>query len=301
MSPPTRSEHKTKPEGVESASPGPSWDALHAIAEGQQGVFSAEQAAEAGFSSQLLNKHLHSGNVERVRRGIYRLARFPAAQRTQEDLVVAWLWSGQAGVLSHETALQLHELSDALPAHIHLTVPTSWAARRVTPPELVQLAYADLEPSERTWVGSVPVTTPGRSIVDVAAAHGDASVIDAAIRQSLRRNLASLPELAPAVAYLARGAGPPGPGRVRPEAVADLGGSWLTDAVSGTCKAPPPSDWRVAVDQLARRHGARLRAAEYYPESRTLFLELAWPVSARGTKPDWSEIRADAARAFQWE
>ncbi len=292
----TQSGHKTKPEGVESESPGPSWDALHATAEAQQGVFTSEQAAEAGFSSQLLNKHLHSGNLERVRRGIYRLARFPAAQRTQEDLVVAWLWSGQAGVLSHETALQLHELSDALPAHIHLTVPTSWAARRVTPPELVQLAYADLEPSERTWVGWVPVTTPGRSIVDVAAAHGDASVIDAAIRQALRRNLASLPELAPAVAYLARGTG-----RVRPEAVVDLGCTWLMDAVSGTCKAPPPSDWRVAAAELARRHGARLRAAEYYPESRTLFLELAWPASARSTKPDWSEIRADAARVFRWD
>ena len=62
----TQSGHKTKPEGVESESPGPSWDALHATAEAQQGVFTSEQAAEAGFSSQLLNKHLHSGNLERV-------------------------------------------------------------------------------------------------------------------------------------------------------------------------------------------------------------------------------------------
>lgn len=301
MSPTTSGSHKTKPKGADSGPSGPSWDALHAVAESQQGVFTAEQAAEAGFSSQLLNKHLHSGNLERVRRGIYRLSRFPAAQRAQEDLVVAWLWSGQAGVLSHETALQLHELSDALPAHIHLTLPASWASRRVQAPELVQLYYADLGPSERTWVGSVPVTTPGRTIVDVATAHGDATVIDAAIRQVLRRDLASLPDLAPAVAYLAGGAGPPGPGRVRPEAVADLDGTWLTDAVSGTCAAPPPPDWRVAAEHLARRHGARLRAAEFFPQTRTLFLELAWPISARDTKPEWSVIREDAARVFGWQ
>jgi len=187
----------------------PSWDELHAIAESQQGLFSAEQAHEAGFSNQLINKHRHSGRLERVHRGIYRIARFPAACRTQEDLIVAWLWSGQAGVLSHETALQLHELSDVFPSRIHLTVPASWTARRVKPPKRVQLAFADLESFESTWVGSVPVTTPGRSILDVASAHGDASVIDAAIRQAIHRNLASIPELSPAVGYLARLAGLP--------------------------------------------------------------------------------------------
>ena len=61
------------------------------------------------------------------------------------------------------------------------------------------------------------------TIVDVAAAHGDASVIDTAIRQALRRNLATLPELASAVGYLAGSGRPHDPGRVRPEAVADLG------------------------------------------------------------------------------
>jgi transposase-like protein len=296
MPPPNRNPHRTKPEGADRA---PSWDALHAVAESQQGVFTAEQAAEAGFSSQLLNKHLHSGNLERARRGIYRLARFPAAQRVQEDLVVAWLWSGREGVLSHETALQLHELSDALPAHIHLTVPASWSSRRVQAPELVRLYHADLSPSERAWVGSVPVTTPGRTIVDVAAAHGDAALIDAAIRQALRRNLASLPELAPAVAYLAGGAGPPGPGRVRPEAVADLDGRWLTEALSGTCAARPPPDWRVEAEHLARRHGARLRAAELYPDTGTLFLELVWPLSSH-PRPEGRAIREDAARVFGW-
>ncbi|HEY0713455.1 MAG TPA: hypothetical protein VGF45_12330 [Polyangia bacterium] len=34
-----------------------------------------------------------------------------------EELVTAWLWSDRAAVLSHQTALALHGLSDILPAH----------------------------------------------------------------------------------------------------------------------------------------------------------------------------------------
>jgi predicted transcriptional regulator of viral defense system len=35
-----------------------------------------------------------------------------------EELVTAWLWSERAGVMSHQTALSLHGLSDVLPAQI---------------------------------------------------------------------------------------------------------------------------------------------------------------------------------------
>lgn len=292
------STHETKPEGEERAPAGPSWDELHAIAETQQGVFSAEQAAEAGFSSQLLNKHLHGGTLERVQRGIYRLVRFPSAERAREELVVAWLWSGRVGVFSHETALRLHGLSDAFPARLHLTVPAAWQKRRVRPPEIVSLAWADLDPSDIGWVGSVPVTTPGRSIVDVAAAHGDASLVDAAIRQALRRDLASLPELAPAVVWLAGANAFDSP---RPEELTERDGTWLVQVVSGVPAAPLGSDWRVAAEGLAQRHGARLHAARFSRESRRLSLELAWPVDGGPGAPARSVVRADAAKVFGWQ
>lgn len=55
--------------------------------------------------------YVHIGRVVRVRRGIYRLVHFPAGEH--EELVAAWLWSEPAGVVSHQTALALHGLSDA--------------------------------------------------------------------------------------------------------------------------------------------------------------------------------------------
>ena len=83
-----------------------------------------------------------------MRRGVYRVVHFPAGE--QQALVEVWLWSDRAGVLSHETALALHDLSDLLPAQIHLTLPAAWHARRLRVPDGVVLHYADVDETERT-------------------------------------------------------------------------------------------------------------------------------------------------------
>ncbi len=76
------------------------WDLLFETAETPKRATSPPgQAAEAGFSSQLLLNHIRAGRVTRTRRGIYRLVHFPAGEH--EELVVAWLWSYRAGVVSH--------------------------------------------------------------------------------------------------------------------------------------------------------------------------------------------------------
>src|SRR5664279_5662284 len=102
----------------------PDWNRLFMTAQTQEGLFTTRQAAESGFSPQLLVHHAQSGRVLRVRRGIYRFAQYPAG--TQEDLIAAWLWTELAGVVSHQTALSLHGLSDVLPSQIHLTLPSAW-------------------------------------------------------------------------------------------------------------------------------------------------------------------------------
>jgi predicted transcriptional regulator of viral defense system len=72
----------------------PSWDLLFETASAQEGYFTTRQAAEAGYSSQLLLKHLRAGRVARAQRGIYRLVDFPAGEH--EDLVTAWRVAGSA-------------------------------------------------------------------------------------------------------------------------------------------------------------------------------------------------------------
>jgi predicted transcriptional regulator of viral defense system len=179
---------------VGDTSESPQWDRLYEIAAAQEGLFTTQQAAEAGYSPQLLVHHLHGGRMLRVRRGIYRLVHFPAGDH--EELVTVWLWSERAGVLSHETALGLHGLSDALPARVHLTLPTAWKKRRFRVPEGVVLHHADIKPKERAWVGPVPITSVARTLNDLARTGMSPELLRQAARQALRRGLTTRGELA---------------------------------------------------------------------------------------------------------
>ena len=140
------------------------------------------QAARAGYSPQLLAKYLGNGRVVRVRRGIYRLVHFPASEH--EDLVRLWLWAEQAGVFSHETALALHDLSDVLPAKVHMTTPANWQRRRLRVPAGLVLHYADIPDVERTWLSAVPVTTPTRTLRDCIAANVSPELVRQAVLQA---------------------------------------------------------------------------------------------------------------------
>lgn len=182
----------------------PDWNILYETAASQDGYFTTRQAAQAGYSRPLLARHLGGGRIIRVRRGVYRVVHFPPSDH--EGLVVVWLWSGQAGVFSHETALTLHDLSDALPAKVHLTVPAAWNRRRLKVPAGVVLHCSDTTDEERSWSGSVPVTSPRRTLVDCVTDRVQPDLVEQAHSQALKRGLfaAELPEVQ---AYLSDGGG----------------------------------------------------------------------------------------------
>lgn len=165
----------------------PDWDRLFELAAGQDGLFTTQQAAEFGYSPQLLVHHVQAGRVRRVRRGVYRVVHFPASEH--EDLVVVWLWSERQGVFSHQTALALHGLSDALPSRIHLTLPSAWRRRRFRVPAGVVLHHSDVATSDRSWFGAVPVTAPARTLRDCADETLSPDLLRQATRQAIDRGL----------------------------------------------------------------------------------------------------------------
>lgn len=173
--------------------PTPSWDLLFETAASQAGLVTTRQAAEAGYSPQLMHHHLGARRLVRVRRGIYRLVHFPAGDH--EDLTVVWLWSQHQGVFSHQTALALHDLSDVLPSQVHLTLPTSSEKRRLRVPEGVELHYAEIAASERRWFGPIPVTAPARTLEDCAKGHLPPDLLRAAARDALSRGLVTREEI----------------------------------------------------------------------------------------------------------
>lgn len=156
---------------------------LLAVAARQSGYFTAAQALDAGYSYPAQRYHAKRGNWLRVDRGIYRLPEWPTGPR--EDLVRYSLWSRGRAVVSHETALSVHELGDADPARVHLTVPPNFRQRN---PGVV-LHRADLPSGDVEEHDGFHVTTPVRSLLDVATGELDLDQLGQAIEEVLANGM----------------------------------------------------------------------------------------------------------------
>lgn len=172
---------------VSASGSAPDWDRLFEVASEQAGYVTNRQAVAAGYSLPLLQFYVQKGRLERAQRGILRLVHYPPGDN--EDLVPLWLWSEQKGTFSHETALMLHDLSDALPGKRHMTVPSAWSKRRFRLPKGLVLHFADLPEAAITWLGPVPLTTPLRTVVDCASANVADDLVRQAVQQGVRRGL----------------------------------------------------------------------------------------------------------------
>jgi predicted transcriptional regulator of viral defense system len=156
---------------------------LSQLAGERGGYFSAAEALSAGYSYPAQHYHQKRGDWTRVERGIYRLPEWPEAAHA--DLVRWTLWSRDQAVISHETAIAVHELGDIMSALIHLTVPAAFGTRA---PSTAVVHRAELPPGDvETRVG-FRVTDPERSILDVASTMEIdrlARVIEEAIKRGL--------------------------------------------------------------------------------------------------------------------
>lgn len=156
---------------------------LLALAASQSGYFTAAQAIEAGYSYPAQRYHAQRGNWLHVDRGIYRLPEWPVGAR--EDLVRWSLWSRGRAVVSHETALSVHELGDVDPARIHLTVPRNF--RQADP--AVALHRGELSSEDVEEYDGFRLTTPLRSLLDVAVADLDLDQLARAIQEAIHRGM----------------------------------------------------------------------------------------------------------------
>jgi predicted transcriptional regulator of viral defense system len=156
---------------------------MMALAFDQAGYFTAAQALEIGYTYQAQKYHADHGNWIRVDRGLFRLPEWPSRP---EDAYVRWvLWSRGRGVISHETALVIHDLSDVNPEAIHLTVDPSFTAHD----DAVVLHSAALPNADIEHHGAWSVTTPERTLLDVAGSELSQEHVDRAVADALARGL----------------------------------------------------------------------------------------------------------------
>ena len=198
--------------------------ALYDLVSGwRRGIFTAEDARRCGYSTQLVAHHVKAGNFVRLARGVYRLGLFPGDYL--DGIVDALVRvDPENAVVSHQSALQLHELSEVAPSVYEFTLPREkrYRGSRARHPEGVRIHTAThLDPRDVVTVGGIRVTSPARSIVDAGNGGMDLKLVRSAIFDAIRKLKASPAQLQDEAAKSAE----PAIRRVIQEAVADASSS----------------------------------------------------------------------------
>jgi len=167
----------------------PDYTGLFEVASEQGGYFTAAQARERGVSKPLLSHHSKGGGrFVRVGHGLYRIREYPSSPR--EDVIVAWLAAGRdVAVVSHDSALDLLDLSDVIPDAVHLTVPRSMRYRRRPAGARIHTTTRFVRPGEVVVRDGIRVTCAERSIVDAAQAGTAPDQIVTAVAQAVERGM----------------------------------------------------------------------------------------------------------------
>jgi very-short-patch-repair endonuclease len=193
-------------------------DRIAAVAAGQHALVTRQQLMQLGLSRSAVARRVASGRLQVMHRGVYLVG--PLKPRWATELA-AVLAGGPLAVLSHTSAQAAWAIGAGEGGQqVHVSVPGSGRGRR---PGIRFHRVGPLADDERAVVHGIPVTSPARTLVDVAGMVGSRE-LERAVAVALREGLISLPELA---ALPRRYPGRPGMGLIQALA-GDLEGPRLT-------------------------------------------------------------------------
>ena len=143
---------------------------LLALAAAECGCFSVAQVAELGFSRNAVRHRVDSGRWKRHAYGVYGLSGWSddddENRRWQQKLWVASLHARGGGVAFRRTAGLWHQMDPIEGSPVELIVPlTAGRGLRGT----VRYRSSSLAPEDVEVVRGMSVTTPARTVVDMAA------------------------------------------------------------------------------------------------------------------------------------
>ena len=149
--------------GTQRASP-PADRRVGALASRQYGVVSRHQLRDLGLSDRSITQRVAAGRLQPVHRGVYAVGH--TVLGAPGHWMAAVLACGGSAVLSHAAAGALWGLRRSAATIIAVTVPGSGGRRRK--PGIRIHRARNLE-SQTTTHERIPVTTPERTILDLAA------------------------------------------------------------------------------------------------------------------------------------
>jgi very-short-patch-repair endonuclease len=155
----------------------------------RRGVVTRAQLLAGGVSRRQIDTRLRDGRLHPLHRGVVAVGHL--ALHPDAPLVAALLAVGPGAVLSHRTAAVRWGLVPIDAGLIRLTNDAS----RPTRHRGLLLHRAVLESSERTRCEGLPITTPLRTLQDLAAT--EPALLDRAVNEAYARGLARPGDLAP--------------------------------------------------------------------------------------------------------
>lgn len=234
-------------------------DALCAtVAASQHGCLSLDQARRCGLDREDVHHRVSSGRWRRIMSRTYVLRGAPGTW--EQRVHAALLWAGDGAAASGVCAAALWRLPNFPPSRIEVSVSGPRKSRYG-----VVVRRVRLEPSDVGRVRGIPVTTPARTLADLAGRLDDAR-FDLALHHCLHDRLTTLDDLEE-VSARRSGPGFAGATRLR-SALAAYG--------SGPAAASP---LEVRVDRRLRAAGLP-RPERQWPVdtgSGRRYLDFAWP------------------------
>ena len=164
----------------------------------QWGVLSIAELMDCGLSRQAVQARASIGRLHRLYRGVYAVghSNLPLKGR----FIAAVKACGTGAVLSHYSAAVLHGFLQWDDRYPEVTVIGS--ATRVHPRLRVHRT-SELTPDDRCWREGIPLTSPARTLADLAGCLDDRS-LRRAVRQAQSLRQVQLSQLADVIGRLGR-------------------------------------------------------------------------------------------------
>lgn len=156
----------------------------------QYGVINRRQLQAAGLGTDAIRHRRESGRLEPCLPKTLRIGGAPSSW--EQDLSAALLWAGEGAAISHRSAAALWGLDGCRPGVVELT--SHRLLRSELAEGLICHRYAALDADEVTTMGPLRLTTPSRTLLDLAAVVPPAR-LEVALDSSLRRRLTTLENL----------------------------------------------------------------------------------------------------------
>jgi hypothetical protein len=137
--------------------------AIAALADRQHGVVSRQQLLDLGVERNAIDRRLSRRSLIPLHRGVYAVGH--RQLRIEGRWLAAVLAMGSGAVLSHRDAAALHRMRKP-PESRKVSVTTGKDARGTT--EMWVYARRPLTDDDVTIVRGIPVTSPARTLVDIA-------------------------------------------------------------------------------------------------------------------------------------